>query len=442
MQYVRHKRERTEWDALSGLDAVVLVAIMALSFLPYLSLGPLSVPSQVQPWAAIGAWIWLALRLLSGRLRIAPTQMILLWFALWFLVYVYDGSGLGHADSLRRSSGYILGIGIAVASAHITPKILWRALGLVVPTWLGFGLLRYGVPALYYTLVEPLVPTVFHGDARGTSSLAPEATDFGFTMVFLVVLGMIARRRLTETGVEVSRWPIVLAAASAILSVSGTGFFGLAAVGAVFLLTRPPGRGGIVGRRFQFVAALIAGLLVLGTLPVATFRGLALLQTAVEDPSGLLQSTLVYRVAHNLVGVIGFAESGLLGYGAGSFTVMGPTIYSEHGIGGLLGITGYYASNVPLTLGQSPVSAIAPMLLEYGMLGLIFALIVFRIVVTSDLPYKSIAVLILALAWLQSFPVAWPPFWVLVGIAMSRGFGDPSGTRMFGADVSRGWKGL
>lgn len=426
--------------------SVPLVIVTAACFLPYINLGPLSVPSQVQPWAALVAWLWVGMRAMTTGMRISALQWTLLVFALWFMIYVYAGEGFDLEIYFRRSASFLLSAGIFLAAQYLTPATLWRALKLTLPLWLLFALLRYASPDIYFTLVTPLVPTVVDSTARGTSSLAPEATDFGFTMAFLAVLCMITRRRLQDEGARAEKWPLVIAIASALLSQSGTGYIGLALISVFYLATRPSGRYGPLGRYLSAALVGIPAIVALDLLTSSGIRGVNLLSTAIRSPGDLMDTTVSYRVAHNIVGFLGLLDSNLRGYGAGSFVNEAPTVYARHALGSVLNLNSYYATAVPATLSQSPVSQFAVIILEFGIVGLIYLLILFLFAVRSRVPYKAIAVAILIATWLNSFPAGWPPFWVLIGVMMSPHFrakgnqgtvddasvarsDDPSGTR-------------
>lgn len=396
--------------------------VLVASFLPYLTIGPLAVPSQVQPWASLIAWVWVIARLASRGVAISGTQWLLIIFALWFMLYIYEGEGVDLTTYFRRSGAFLLSAGIFLAVQYATPTLLWRVLKLTLPIWFAFAVLRYVAAPIYFAVVTPLVPTVVVSSERGASSLAPEATDFGYTMVFMVAFCMICRYLLRQQGESPERWPLWLAVGSAVLSLSGTGIFGLALVLMIFLATREAARLGRAGQSIVSVVAVVAGFVVLSSLQTTGVRGLDLLSGVVQSPGDLVNSTASYRLVHNAVGVLGLVDSGFKGYGAGAFLIEGPQVYLRHDLGGFFGLSGYYAVNVPATLTQSPVSFMAVILLEYGLVGIIYLLVLFGYVARSRIPFKAIVTVLMLIAWAQSFPAAWPPFWVMLGLTMSPNF--------------------
>jgi hypothetical protein len=410
-----------EGTALRRVDLSLMV-VMVACLLPYLNFGPLSAPSQVQPWAALLAWLWVGFRTLTSGLHISAVQFALLLFAVYFMIDVYGGEGFDFSVYLRRSATFLLSAGIFLAAQYLTPATLWRALKVTLPIWLAFGALRYISPTIYYTLVTPLVPTVVVSDARGSSSLAPEATDFGFTMVLMVVLCMVTRRCLAQQGIHAEKWPLFAAIASTLVSLSGTGYIGLAVVGLIYVLTGPGGKFITVGRSLFAAYVAICAVTIMSLLPSQTVRGIDLLRIAIQDPTTLMGTSASYRVVHSVVGVLGLVDSGFWGYGAGSFLTEASGVYYRHNLGNVLGLDGYYAVNIPVTLGKSPLSQFAVILLEFGVIGALYLIVVFGFAIRSRIPYKAVAVAVLLLAWLGSFPAGWPPFWLIIGIMMSPHF--------------------
>lgn len=405
-----------------SFQRITLSLVTVLCLLPYLNFGPLSVLSQVQPWAAIAAWLWVLGRTATLGMKVTMLQWALLVFGLWFMLYVYQGQGFDLSVYFRRSAAFLLSAGIFLAMQYIQPRTLWACLKFALPLWFGFAVLRYVAFSAYFAIVTPLVPTVIESDLRGSSSLAPEATDFGFTMVFLLVLCLITRQRLLRQGLRAEWWPLALAIACAALSKSGIGFFGLTLVLVTVLWSRRSGTLGGSARYITFSVIASALLFLLRSLPLTGIRGLDLLSGAVREPLSLLNGTASYRLVHNAVGLLGLIDSHFRGYGAGAFLIEAPKVYVSHHLGTVFHLTGYYAINVPLTLSQSPVAFFAVLLLEYGAVGLAYIAMVFGFAARSRIPYKTTAVVMLAVAWAQSFPAAWPPFWLLLGLMMNPAF--------------------
>ncbi|CAH0349665.1 MAG: hypothetical protein WA085_20580 [Sphingobium sp.] len=426
----REARHPITAQAVDNSASVGLLTIAALlCCLPYLVFGPLAAPSQVQPWAALVCWLFLAQRLLTQDLRINRLQMILAAFAFWFMVYVYRPDQVSLDYYFRRSASFLLSWGIVMAMQYLSPALLWRLLKITLPLWTAFGILGYVSTSLYFKITAPLVPTIVGvAGGRGTTSLAPEATDFGFTMAFMLLLCMVTRSALRNRGATVERWPLWLAVFNIALSQSGSGFFAAVAIGILYALVSQTGAGRAPVMRYlgvgAFAAVMLIGLSALAVLPETGIRGIDLMATALKSPEALFNTTFSYRVVHNYVGILGIIDSRFAGFGAGAFIAEGPRLYAEYGLGRLFGLTGWYATNVPATLSVSPTAFFPVILLEYGIVGLIYIVVLFRGVGISRIPYKPICIAMMFMTWAQSFPAAYPPFWLLVGLAMNPSFRD------------------
>ncbi|MGK2908445.1 MAG: hypothetical protein ACSLE1_01365 [Sphingobium sp.] len=423
------RRPATSQTANNSASAGLLTIATLLCCLPYLVFGPLAAPSQVQPWAALVCWLFLAQRLLTQDLSINRLQMILAAFAFWFMVYVYRPDQVSLDYYFRRSASFLLSWGIVMAMQYLSPALLWRLLKITLPLWTAFGLLGYVSTALYFQITAPLVPTIVGiAGGRGTTSLAPEATDFGFTMAFMLLLCMVTRRALRNSGVAAQRWPLWLALFNIALSQSGSGFFAAVAIGILHNLLSPASAGRQPAVRYLATAAFAIVLLVavwaLSVLPETGIRGIDLMATALKSPEALLNTSFSYRAVHNYIGILGIIDSRFTGFGAGAFLAEGPRLYMEYGLGRLFGLTGRYATTVLETLSVSPTAFFPVILLEYGIVGLIYILVLFRGVGISRIPYKPICVAMMFMTWAQSFPAAYPPFWLLVGLAMNPAFRD------------------
>jgi hypothetical protein len=157
-------------------------------------------------------------------------------------------------------------------------------------------------------------------------------------------------------------------------------------------------------------------LLIIPREKLLEIRGLSLLYTALTAPTELLDTTFSYRFVHNAVGICGFWESKGLGFGAGAFVERAPEIYIRYGLNHLSGLGEYYVGSIEVTLGISACGIVPMLLLEYGIFGLGFiALLLFRAGgAESQLRLPLIAMVLMSI--LQSFPPAYPPIWLLLGL--------------------------
>jgi hypothetical protein len=414
--------------AASDMLAVVLLGMAALlCCMPYIVFGPIAAPSQVQPWAALLGWAFLVQRLLARALRVSRFQLLMLGFALWFLLYVQAPGEVSLDYYLRKSASFLICWSLLVAMPYLSPALAWRALKVALPLWTAFGVLGLVSKGLYLAVTRSLVPTASGMlGGRGVTSLAPEATDYGFTMAFLLLLALIVRRVLqSHRAAPVEWWPVALAGVNVLLSQSGSGFFAAIVIVGVLYLTA--GGGGVhpAIRYLVAITTLLSVLLVIGAMPDTNVRGIDLLLLTLRDPHALLNTTMSYRIAHNAVGILGLLDSHLAGYGAGTFLKKGGDLYVQYQLGRTFGLTGYYATSVAMSFQGSPVAYFPVLFLEYGLVGLIYVLILFRAVGLSRMPYVAVALAMMFMTWVQSFPAAYPPFWMLVGLAFNPRFQMP-----------------
>lgn len=406
--------------------------IMGLSLLPYLRFGPIGVPTETQPWAALAAWAMLLIFLVRGRLNVTRFAAIIFAFSFLFMVYIPLGDDLDIGQYLRKSMAFVLSISVMIIARYLTPSLIIGVLKPVALLWLVFAVLGEINPSLYQDVISPLVPGALgsYGE-RGVTSLAPEATDFGFIMVYFWVLAMVASTSDRANGGQgAPLWLYGVILGCIILSRSGAGMFGLTVVLLVKAATYSSASRRSHLLPLQIVLLAITApfvlFLVAHIVPETGVRGIDLLVAAVQSPLDLVHTTLSYRIAHNMVGFYGMLDSNLLGHGAGTFTVMGVDVYNKHYIGDILGVQGWFRINIPNTLSESALAIFPVILFEYGLLGLIFLLFLFGTVLTSTVRFRYVIFALLFMTWAQSFPVAFPLFWLLLGLVQNKKFMVPN----------------
>lgn len=406
-----HKRPST-------LVGLVLLAAL----LPYIKLGPIGLPSEVQAWSALLAWTAIFFFAVRQRLLMNRFHIVILAFSFVFIVYIPFDGFIEIGQYLRKSISFIMSVSIAVIARFLYPVQTLKLLKFATVLWLIFAILGQVAPSSYQQIVTKFVPGALgvFGN-RGVTSLAPEATDFGFTMVYfwmLTVLASIASQ--ARGGPAAPTWLYVAIFVNIGLSRAGAGIMAVAVLVLVyqFSVDRQTGRNLISGKSIMITLAVFV-VFVIGIMfmPQTGIRGLDLLVILVQTPGDLIQTTtLSYRIVHNMVGFYGLLESYLLGYGAGTFTVLGPELYYASTISDTLGLQGWYRSNMISTLHTSPLATFPVIFFEYGILGVIFVVYIFVAILRSDQPAKYVVAALLFMTWAQSFPVAYPMFWLLLGM--------------------------
>jgi hypothetical protein len=395
-----------------------------LVMLPYVSL-VWRFPSQVQPWAALAGWLGLGLLHLTHKeVRLSRADLLLIGVSLFMTLYIRDPAHLDWGVYVKRCLGVIFSLGIYLFGKHVLPENVGKAAAIALVPYLFFALLQYASLSAYRQAVSYLVPDInlgFSIGERGAQSLAPESTDFGFTAVYLGLFATLAQGSHATSAL--SAWASRIGALlCVILSKSAAGVFAGVAVtlSALSLRVWTPTRvlGGLI------VLLTIGGLALIPQVRerALEIRGIRLLATAVTNPTELNQTSFIHRYVHNMVGIAAFQETYGLGYGAGTFTQHAPAIYARHAIASNIDMTRYHDQAVVTTLGQGPVGVLPMLLLEYGVFGVLFALVTFNIGLQSTAHFKWTALLLLVLTWLQSFPIAYPPFWLLLGLLENPAF--------------------
>lgn len=410
-----------------------LVTVFCLTLVPYVQFGPLGVPSEIQPWAALAAWAMLVIQLVRGKFYISRFELAIFLFSVIFLIYFPLNQDMDVGQYLRKSIAFILSFSLMVVARYLNPLIVLKVLKPISFLWFLFAVLGEFSPQAYQEFISPLVPGALGSyGARGVTSLAPEATDFGFTMVYFWVLTMLASASARANGDSgAPLWLYGLILASIVMSRSGSGIFGLTVVLAVKAVSLNLSSHRISMLALKIIVFCLAifffASAIANLVPDTGIRGVDLLISAVQSPSNLVDTTLSYRVAHNLVGLYGMLDSNFLGHGAGTFTVLGTGVYHEYFIGDIIGVQGWFRRNIPVTLSDSALAIFPVILFEYGLLGLVFLVYLFGTVLTSLVRFRGVIFSLLFMTWAQSFPVAFPLFWLLLGLVQNKSFSTKSG---------------
>lgn len=414
--------------ARRGIFEINLFHLTAIfSLFPYITLGSLALPTEVQPWAALISWILVGISLSRGQLRYDSFYCITLFFSLLFLAYIPINDNIGMGQYLRKSLSIFLCFAILIAARGLTASKIISLVKMSAVIWLFFGLLGLFFPSDYLHIVRKIVPGALGAyGSRGVTSLAPEATDYGFTMIYFWVLVLIAssaERARGRSGAPI--WLFFVIIFNILISGSATGLFSLAILRVTYWVTFDSARQkNRISTNAIFLTLCISIFLIflVGSLPNTGIRGLDLMAQSLANPWILLDTTLSYRIAHNLVGIYGLIDSNLLGWGAGSFTEKGIEVYSKNDISGMLGLQGWYRENIPQTLKTSPLAIFPVLIFEYGVFGLAFIIYIYSSVFRSAIVAKYMVSMLLFLTWAQSFPLAYPLFWLLLGLIRNTDF--------------------
>jgi hypothetical protein len=401
--------------------------VFLLALIPYVKIGPVGLPTEVQAWSPLVAWAMTIIFLVNNQLKLQRFHLVLFIFSFFFLIYIPISSAIEIQQYLRKSFAFILCSSVALAAYYAQPQAMLRILKGISVAWFFFAILGVILPDVYLKIVTSFVPGALgaFGD-RGVTSLAPEATDFGFTMVYFWLITLLSSAACKRKGYpKAPKWLYAIILLNVLMSRSGAGVFGFVIIIAIYFFFKKSNKKVVIQSVSRVLLVLVGLVLLLAMAdlkPNTGFRGFDLLVVAVSNPAELIQTTFSYRVAHNLVGLLGFWDSSLLGFGAGSYTIEAVNIYNEYRVDQMLGVEGWYLSNIPNTLKESPLAIFPVILFEYGLLGAFFVVYIFRSVLHSEVDSKYAIFALLFLTWSQSFPVAYPLFWFLLGLIKNSQF--------------------
>jgi hypothetical protein len=397
-----------------------------LSLLCFMSFGPLRFPSQVQPFAAIVAWAGVLYASKQGyRLHLNRLTVVLACLSILFLFYLPEFPPIGF-DFLRhakKSMAFLFSIGIVLYAPLVTREVLQRSCIFASCVWGSVALIQYTIPPLYVLIAKVFCPDKnleANLSERGATSLSPEATDFGFTAAFILLFSLLSDPG--QPGDRLQKRTILsvaLALGCVLLSKSGSGVIAAAVILVVYFLPfflnpRLVGAAILAG-----VLCIVGTITVLAVVPMSTlmeFRGINLLVTIVTSPTDLMQTSFSHRVIHNAIGYRALEKTNGLGYGAGTFTEIAPAIYINEGYNTNPYLSEFHVKAVEESLEENPVGIIPILLFEYGIFGVAFLLVAVSKVFFSNLRLRFACTLLVFTTLYQSFPPAYPPLWLLIGL--------------------------
>jgi hypothetical protein len=384
--------------------------IIFLCVLPYVYIF-FQFPGQVQPLAHFLSFLLLALTF-RFKVNLSITEILIIAFSLFFIFYLYEYSVNHFTGSLRKSIGFLIGLPIYFVAKKISVNTLKRALIFAPVLYLFVAIIQMINLDFYLALGQLFFETrQSEIGLRGVASIAPEATDFGFICSYLLFLCYLI---FAVSGPSKSLiFSVSILVACLFLSGSASGIISL-------LLWSFP----IIffGRKFFGRSLLLVLLLIILFNFLADIRGVGILYLALSNPESLLDTSFAHRATHNFVAFVGLFESEGFGYGSGAYTYVAPLLYDKFGLSYILGLNGHYTNAVYDTLNNHALSVFSQLTLEYGLFGLVYMLLIFYLAFKSSSAFKTPIVILMFLTWAQSFPSAFPLFWLILGISCNDNF--------------------
>ena len=392
------------------------------AFMPYISFG-LKAPSNIQPYFLLIGWVaaiaWLVKK--NFRVLVANDTKILFVIGVFLVVYINPMNELSYGQWLRKSWSVLLILGsVFVFSASGLSKAKIPLLA-ALSCYSLFSLLHYLHPAFYLSLSGFFVELrdVEIG-IRGTASLAPEATDMSFTMVYLgVFTALMKHHKLISK--RLASFCFLLCVLNVFASLAISGFVALFGLLTLWIVRNDSLKFG----RFFLILVVIVFFSILSlnfdsdSDSDSGLRVMDVLFNVVTDPSLILETSFAHRFVHLYVGVIAIMETSGLGFGAGSFTEYASDLFVAHNVSAQLSLNSYYSFAVWETLKESPVSMIGMLMFEYGVFGIVVVLFLITIPLRSTVQHKSYLSFMIFLTLFQSFPLSYPLMWVIIGYVIS-----------------------
>ena len=381
-------------------------------------------PSEVQVFGSLAAFFAILYAAFSTGLRFKQQDFVFAAFALYFIFFIKFWATPDLGSYLRKSFSLLICFPIFFITKFVKVETILQALKIALAIYVVFILLEYANKDIYFTVARLFVPGALGAyEGRGLTSLAPEATDLGFTGAYLfLILRMVAySQRINYRSLLMCYGACIFIILS---SASGSGYFTLAAFLSLELLSRIS-----IRKIIALVVTLITCLaIIIFSVPDALFeqlgtiRAIELATTLALNPNAIGETTLSYRMAHNLVGFYGMLESNFIGHGAGEFILGAQNTYYDYSVAEALGISGWYALNVPVTLTESPLAMTAVLMYEFGFVGILLVIFMIQVPYTNHVYAANRIALLIFLTLGQSFPLAYPPLYFLLGMCAHKAF--------------------
>lgn len=193
-------------------------AIFCLALFPYVT--PLNSPFDTQPWALIGAAMYVFALMFRGKLSCPPPILLLGLVAFYATGAFIAGSFLeAHhpLPGLRSLAGYVSLALLAIVGYRTRTHISVRSFAAGAAIWLVVGLLQGFLGA---DITGWIVPRVSTGGYRGLTSLAPEPSYYAMTCAAFIALNEIM---LAEGRYGPFSYAVILVALLAQLALSASG---------------------------------------------------------------------------------------------------------------------------------------------------------------------------------------------------------------------------
>lgn len=393
-----------------SIRKIVLNTTLFFCLIPYISFLPLD--SDLQP-ISLAFCIFSLLLLKKFKLNnIVYTQIL---FFLFCLLLIRANSFFNLSEFFVSFFSVISTIVIIIFSYNYFikygfqsfGKILWS----VVLFYLTFALLQALSPPIFALFDFLYNQKVIYLGIRGWSSLTPEPTDLGFTLSVILFSYII----LHNEGVLKLNYLLVGLIVVLILgTLSNAGILTLLVLALILTLSKKP-----------FLALFLVPFMILAITAGenSDIRPVRIISNIFLDPLSVIEFTsLFYRVFENQLAVLLSIDNYFLPYGFSSFsnvvTDLNEYVDILH--------TTYpsrveFISNYIASPPESAKNIFSRYIIELGIFFIIYLILLFWFV--GSLRVSGLTILltfsIFILYIVQSFPLFYPPIWLLLGMISS-----------------------
>lgn len=396
--------------------SLLFVVVTFCTLMPFVSV-VISFPSQMQPWAALFSMIGGFVFFLMKKNKLSFEIKSLIIFSLMLSMYITKYSVID-IEYFKKNIGLVFSISILIFYYYYGYRSEFsRVILPVLYLYLFFAVLQY-LSTPIYTGLSGLFLDVsdIHIGERGAASLMPEATDFGFTLNYFILITYLFYKQGVASG-GLLKHVIILCVLMIFLSKSASGVITLVLLlFAIYCVNARIKLGHILAS--SAAIGLVMILMFVFSNELMNIRGFVIIVDLLNDYETIMLTSFAHRFIHNAVGFLAFIDSNLLGFGAGTWSFMAEEVFQIHRLDIVFSLNPYYSIAVADSLNQAPLSNIGFMLLEYGVFGLIFVYLIFYKLTKIETKLYIPALCIMLLTWLQSFPLAFPPFWMVIGLLM------------------------
>lgn len=390
---------------------VLLQTFFLFCLIPFVSPFPLS--TDTQPVFAIIGYFTLIYFFYKRSLKINYFTIVFFMFAVAFMLNYNFQQPNGVLYHIRKSVGLLLTVPIIILFSKYLNLLSFRLVLAVIVIYLLGAIIQVFLPSVYYGFFSHF----FNNKAvelglRGWKSFSAEPINLSFTCIAIICLAIASHQIAVFTNTQ-KNIIIFLCVFLVLGSFSATGSIALVIIGGVAIVNKINIKL-ILGLIFFVIAPLILNYEYL----YASIRGFRLLIDIVVNPLAIIEKTsLFYRVFHNIIAFLYFIDQPtLLGLGVASFDEAAKHVVDVYNLANYFPFRAEFITDgYHSTFGNESKNMISQLIIEHGLLGILFYLLCLFYIIKYWSKNMSIYILTyFIIASIQSTPMLFPLTWVLL----------------------------